>query len=241
MAEGVAEGVAEGAPPEVLGVTVATLRRSRRCATVEFRAVYLSPQLRRRQLARTLTLTCTVTPWPSPEPLALIVTLALAPTRRQLARAMVHFAMREAREQCLRHRCAHCQRPLWAAAQLDAMQARGAEGRRGDEMGRRGQERAREGGEGKRARERKGPHTDTHTRAHVHAERHRHRHTHTRITCASCTCACDRYYYRTLGAFRRGWCCRTACRPPRASGRESASSSAPRSIRRRPRWQCSAQ
>ena len=41
---------------------------------------------------------------------------------------MVHFAMREAREQCLRHRCAHCQRPLWAAAQLDAMQARGGEG-----------------------------------------------------------------------------------------------------------------
>lgn len=80
-----------GAPPapEVLGVTVATLRQSRRCATVEFRAVYLSPQLRRRQLAR----------------------------------AMVHFAMREAREQCLRHRCGRCRRPLWAAAQLDTMQA----------------------------------------------------------------------------------------------------------------------
>ena len=117
-----------GAPlaPEVLGVTVATLRQSRRCATVEFRAVYLSPQLRRRQLAR----------------------------------AMVHFAMREAREQCLRHRCGRCQRPLWAAAQLDAMQARrerasekGSEGRRGEE--------------GKRARERKRP-PRAHTRAHTH-------------------------------------------------------------------------
>ena len=68
-------------------------------------------------------------------------------------------------------------------------------------MGRRGQERARGGGEGKRARERKGPHTDTHTRAHVHAERHRHRHAHTRITCASCTRACDRYCPRCLQAW----------------------------------------
>ena len=137
-----------GAPlaPEVLGVTVATLRQSRRCATVEFRAVYLSPQLRRRQLAR----------------------------------AMVHFALREAREQCLRHRCGHCGRPLWAAAQLDTMQARRERGRarreeRGSE-GKRGEERGSE-----RERER-GHRTHTRTNAHTHTHTHTHTHAHTRMT-----------------------------------------------------------
>ena len=71
------------------GIVAATLRDSRRCTTVEFRAVYLSPQMRRQRLAN----------------------------------AMVHFAMQEAREQCLRQRCRRCGRPAWAPTQLRDMQA----------------------------------------------------------------------------------------------------------------------
>ena len=56
---------ASSSPPNTFGVIAATLRNSRRCTTVDFRAVYLAPQMRRRGLAK----------------------------------AMVHFAMREAREQ----------------------------------------------------------------------------------------------------------------------------------------------
>ena len=57
--------------------------------TVEFRAVYLEPRMRRRRLAN----------------------------------AMVHFALHEAREQCVRQRCRGCGAPAWAAAKLADMQA----------------------------------------------------------------------------------------------------------------------
>ena len=234
-----AEGVAEGAPPEVLGVTVATLRRSRRCATVEFRAVYLSPQLRRRQLARTRTLTCTVTPWPSPEPLALTVTLALAPTPAGSSPARwctSRCARRESNASATAAPAASGRCGRRRSSTLCRLgEQRGGEGRRWGGEGRRGQEREERGSERERERGR----TQTRTRARACTQRgtdtgtrtlgeHAH-HAHARVTAT------------TLDAFRRGWCCRTACRPPRASGRESASSSAPRSIRRRPRWQCSVQ